>query len=386
MEWTYMTGVLPVLTLASGILLLIQLVYYLVIYRKPAAAGRKKESASQSTYPPLSVILFTKDTGSELARNLPLILEQDYPDFEVIVVNDRSAGEDEDILKRLDTKYTNLYYTFIPETARYVSRKKLGIAMGIRASRHEWVVMTNPDCRPASNQWLKRMAEQFTPETDIVLGYAGYEPQKSWFARKVMFDATLHSMRFLGQALCGMPYMGSGRNLAYRKSAYQSHKGFAHHLNLMGGEDDLLVNEMAGRKNTRVACCPESVVRTGIPPYKRMWMEEKVGMLVTGKHYKGGNRLLNGFETCSRLLFLGINTLVFLTGVLSHQWLWAGAAFLMWSVRTGVQQYVFHAHAKAFGEKSFCLLLPLYDWLQPLWSASVKVRFLRRNKSDFLRR
>lgn len=142
------------------------------------SAFQKKNKAAGTELPPLSVIIVTKDSGSALTKNLPAILEQDYPEFEVIVINDKSAGEDENILKLLSDKYNNLYHTFIPETARYVSRKKLGIAMGIRASRYEWLVVTEPYCCPVSRNWLRRLAEQMTPNTDIVLGYSNYLPQK----------------------------------------------------------------------------------------------------------------------------------------------------------------------------------------------------------------
>lgn len=150
---------------------------------------RKDAGTDPVEYPPLSVIVVTKDTGELLHDSLTAILEQDYPAFEVIVVNDLSAGEDELILKRLANIYPNLYHTFIPETARYVSRKKLGVAMGIRASHYEWVVVTSPYARPESKEWLRSLAREMTPETDIVLGYSNYVYGKGMFALRVRTDA-----------------------------------------------------------------------------------------------------------------------------------------------------------------------------------------------------
>ena len=387
MEWIDLNELLPWLFITCGTLLLIQLLYYCLIYNKIFRHSRNNDTPDKNyNYPPLSVIIVTKDAGSQLEQNLPAILSQDFPDFEVIVVNDQSAGEDEDILKRMDTQYPNLYHTFIPKTARYVSRKKLGIAMGIRASRYEWVVMTNPNCKPDSNQWLRKMAENFTPGTDVVLGYTGYVSQKGSFARKVIYNSTLHAMRFLGQALCGMPYMGNGNNLAYRKSAYQSHKGFSHHLNLKGGEDDLLVNELANKNNTRVECSAESIVRIPVPKYKRIWLEEQVNLLVTGKYYKGYNRLLNGLETLSRIFFLLSLYCCIVVSILLQQWILLGIAILTGLIRLAIQAYTFVMHAKTMKESNFCFWLPLYDWLQPLWSLSVRLHYLFRNKTDFLRK
>ena len=167
-----------------GIFFLIQLVYIGGVYSRLHLHFRRGKETEPLDLPPVSVIIVTKDSGEALNENLPAVLEQDYPQFEVIVVNDKSAGEDELILTRLAGRYTNLYHTFIPETARYVSRKKLGIAMGIRASRYDWIVVASPFGCPVSPNWLKSLAREMTPETDIVLGYSNYSSKKGYFARR----------------------------------------------------------------------------------------------------------------------------------------------------------------------------------------------------------
>ena len=201
------TSVSALLAGICGLFFLIQIIYIGGVYSKLHTYFRRPKEAEPVDLPPVSVILVTKDAGEALNENLPAILEQDYPEFEVIVINDKSAGEDEFILKRLASRYTNLYHTFIPETARYVSRKKLGIAMGIRASRYEWIVVTGPFCRPVSSDWLKCLAREMTPETDIVLGYSNYFPKKGWFARRISVDSFFRSLRYLCMALAGHPYI-----------------------------------------------------------------------------------------------------------------------------------------------------------------------------------
>lgn len=243
-----------ILPIASGALFTTQAVYYLGLYNKLYTHSRETAYATNinTQNPPLSVIIVAKDAAHELQENLPFILEQDYPEFEVIVIYDRPADDCDNTLKLLEDKYPNLYHTFIPDSARYISHKKLGITMGIKASRHEWLVFTEPDCRPQSNQWLKQMARNFTPATEIVLGYSNYEKVPGWFNKKITFDTLLNSMRYLGMAVSGHPYMGTGRNMAYRKTLYYKQKGFASHLNLQRGEDDLFINETARAHNTRV--------------------------------------------------------------------------------------------------------------------------------------
>ena len=163
------------------------------------------------------------------------MLEQDYPQFEVIVINDGNTDESEDYLTILEEKYPHLYHSFVPDSSRYISRKKLAVTLGIKASKYEWLVFTNANCMPQSNQWLRLMARNFTSRTQVVLGYSGYERGKGWLHKRAAFDNLFTSMRYLGFALAGSPYMGIGRNLAYRKELFYQQKGFSAHLNLQRG-------------------------------------------------------------------------------------------------------------------------------------------------------
>lgn len=171
-----------ILLSATGVLLIIQLIYYLGLYNRihthNLAVG-KDEVHFGRELPPLSVVICARNESENLRRNLPTILKQDYPDFEVIVINDGSTDESEDLLSALEEEYPNLYHSFTPDSARYISRKKLALTLGIKASKHDWLVFTEADCAPVSNQWLRRMARNFTSSTDIVLGYSGYERGKA---------------------------------------------------------------------------------------------------------------------------------------------------------------------------------------------------------------
>ena len=302
-----------ILPIASGALFITQAVYYLGLYNKLYTHSRETAYATDinTQNPPLSVIIVAKDAAHELQENLPFILEQDYPEFEVIVIYDRPADDCDNTLKLLEDKYPNLYHTFIPDSARYISHKKLGITMGIKASRHEWLVFTEPDCRPQSNQWLKQMARNFTPATEIVLGYSNYEKVPGWFNKKITFDTLLNSMRYLGMAVSGHPYMGTGRNMAYRKTLYYKQKGFASHLNLQRGEDDLFINETARAHNTRVEASPESLMRIAMPKYKRIWCEEKISYAATSRLFHGTAHFLHGFfHAFGNFLMRGLFTLL----------------------------------------------------------------------------
>ena len=237
-----------ILLSAAGILFIIQLIYYFGLYNRIHArnkAVRKEAVHFTQEMPPLSVILCARNEADNLRKILPAILEQDYPQFEVIVINDASTDETEDVLGFMEEKYPHLYHSFTPDSARYISHKKLALTLGIKASKHDWLVFTETNCMPASKDWLRLMARNFTSQTQIVLGYSGYDRTKGWLHKRVAFDTLFQSLRYLCFALAGKPYMGIGRNMAYRKELFFQRKGYSTYLNLQRGEDDLFINQIA---------------------------------------------------------------------------------------------------------------------------------------------
>lgn len=374
------------LQIFCGMTFLIQLYYFLVPYSRLFKSNKIQNKLQENTNcPPLSVIIVTKDSASMLKDNLPAILEQDYPEFEVIVVNDESAGEDEDILKILGSRYRHLYRTFIPKSARYVSRKKLGVAMGIKASKYDWIVVTEPYCKPESKDWLKSLSRNFVPGTDIVLGYCNYTYGKGIFAKRIIADMLLMSMRFLGKAIGEKPYMGMGRNMAYRKEIYLHHKGFSNQLTLTRGDDDLFINEIADSRNTKVCVDSNSIMRMPLPKYKKTWRDDKIGYEVTGNHYKGTARVSNSLETWSAWLFNLSVIAALCIGILNKEWIFTSCIFAAWLIRTITTMTVFYKTAKAMGEKVSAYLF-VYDFMRPLYSLSLKIGYITRHKSDYMRK
>ena len=387
--FTFNTAELILLS-AAGVLLIIQLIYYLGLYNRihthNLAVG-KDEVHFGRELPPLSVVICARNESENLRRNLPAILKQDYPDFEVIVINDGSTDESEDLLSELEEEYPNRYHSFTPDSARYISRKKLALTLGIKASKYDWLVFTEADCTPVSDKWLRRIARNFTPSTDIVLGYSGYERGKGWLHKRVSFDSLFTSLRYLGFALAGKPYMGIGRNLAYRKELFFKVKGFSTHLNMQRGEDDLFINQIANENNTRVETSPDSVIRMQPVERYKDWKEEKVSYMATARFYKGSQRWLLGLETATRLLFYVACLSGIVFGILSFHWLAAGLVLLLWIVRYSAQAYVINKTANEMGDnRSYYFTLLVFDIIRPLQSLKFRLYRLYRRKGDFMRR
>lgn len=375
---------------AAGVLLIIQYIYYFGVYNRIHThnmAAKKGDVHFTHDEPPLSIIICAHNESENLRKNLPFILEQDYPQFEVIVINDGSTDETEEVLSVFEEKYPHLYHSFTPDSARYISRKKLALTLGIKASKYDWLVFTEVNCYPANNQWLRLMARNFTPRTQVVLGYSGYERGKGWLHKRASFDSLFTSLRYLGLALAGKPYMGIGRNLAYRKDLFFNTKGFSTYLNMQRGEDDLFINQVAHKDNTRVETDIDATIRMQPVACYKDWKEEKVSYMATARFHRGSQRWLLGFETCTRLLFYAACIAGITFGILSFHWVAAGAALLIWLLRYMVQAYVINKAATEMGDnRHYYFSLPVFDILRPIQSLQFKLYRFYRGKGDFMRR
>jgi 2,3-bisphosphoglycerate-independent phosphoglycerate mutase len=274
-------------------------------------------------------------------------------------------------------------YDLKPEMSAYEVKDKLVEAIGTQ--KYDWIVVTEPNCMPASNQWLKTLARNFTSRTEVVLGYSNYKYDKSWTNRCIGFDNLFQSMRYLGFALLGKPYMGIGRNMAYRKELFYQQKGFSAHLNLQRGDDDLFINQIANKENTRVETAPEAIVQTSNVEMARDWYTEKIGYAGTAALLKGSQQLLLGAETASRLLFHACWVAATVMGAVQGHWLVVAVSVVFGLIKWGMQGAVINLTAKALNEsRRYYLTLPIFDFLQPLQSLCWKVcsRFKKSNKLD----
>ncbi|HEY9551068.1 MAG TPA: glycosyltransferase [Prevotella sp.] len=379
-----------ILLAATSTLFIIQTLYYFCLYNRihvRSRAVKRGDIHFTQELPPVSIIICAHDEAENLRSNLSAVLEQDYPLYEVIVINDGNTDESKDYLTLLEEKYPHLYHSFVPASSRYISRKKLAATLGIKASKYDWVVFTDANCRPQSDQWLRLLARNFTSRTQVVLGYSGYECGKGRLHKQVSFDNLFTSMRYLGFALAGSPYMGIGRNLAYRKELFYQQKGFSAHLNLQRGDDDLFINRIATSDNTRVETDADSIVR--MPPVWRAkdWREEKIGYTSTSYLYHGMQRWLAGAETFTRLAFYTAWIALLTVGILHSHWPIAGTAITFFLLRFVIQAIVINQTAKDLKEKrSYYFTLPLFDLLQPLQSMRWKLYCLFRKRNDFLRK
>jgi len=223
-----------------------------------------------------------------------LLLQQDHPEFEVIIVEDRGHDGTYDYLLTAMKEKERLKMVRVVHQPDHISGKKFALTLGIKAAKYDWVLLTDADCRPNSNRWLNRMSGCFISELQIVLGFSSYEKWPGLLNSFIRFETFLTGIQYVGMANLGHPYMGVGRNLAYRKSLFLNNKGFHSHLHLVSGDDDLFVNEHAKRRNTVIAIGKEALVYSKPKTTWREFYYQKVRHLSAGKRYKFKSKLLLG--------------------------------------------------------------------------------------------
>ena len=361
---------------ALALLFVLQVYWYSRYLAAPARKMRKDKKNDQMVndqmvnIPGVSVILCAHNESDNLSHYLQALLTQDYPTYEVIVVDDGSEDNTREVVERYSTQDPRLHMTFIPSGARVGSTKKLALTLGAKAAQYEWLLLTDADCRPESNHWISAMMEQATK--DIVLGFSPYFYDKGHVNRLVRFDTLFNGLHYLGAALCGHPYMGVGRNLAYRKALFFESGGFTHLMNNRAGDDDLFVNHVSTKTNTTVALDRKTYVWSLAKTSLRTWLLQKRRHLSVSPAYRTATKFRLLFEPLTRGLFYAALILIFVFGRWAE---WTNipamipvlAAITLFLVRWILQTAVLNTSARRMGLHGFSMWSVLwFDIVLPL--------------------
>jgi len=359
---------------------LVQVFFYFSYYRKPVRWYKKnkdKVKAKNTDRPSVSVVIVAKNESENLAKNLPFILDQDYPDYEVVVVNDGSTDESEFLLKKLKKEHVHLYSTFSPISTDIDSRrhKILSLTIGIKAATKDILLFTEADTRPMTRDWLTSMMSNMTPDKDIVLGYCRYESNKGFWNRVALFDNLLFVLQYMSMALKNKPYTGVYRNIAYRKKMFFDNKGFSATLKYENAEK-VFLNKIMTENNTAVSLSDSSFVSCDLDSFS-LWKYIKINYMraksafgnYTPKHFH--------FESLSRYLFYILLTGMIVYSAIFSLWPYLGGAILLFIIRFFTQYFSLKKSAKYFKTKHSFFLLPIMDLLQPYYN-SYFLRYSRK--------
>ena len=335
----------------------IQLYYYLNVFR--CATRRTAHLADKAEQPPVSVIICATNEHDNLARNLPRILEQKYPRFDVIVVNDCSTDKTEELLSALKLKYKNLYYSNVEINERFKHDRKLAITLGIKASQYENVIFTAADCTPPNNLWLASMQAGFAAAPDFVLGHCNHAA----LGKAMRCDFIYTSLFAFNAVRKGVPFKISFKNVGIRTKMFFDNNGFFNLTRFPNSEETLFVCRNANAKNTALNLLPDSIMQSGERLTFKQWWAQRItlsSLLAQGRRGQAVRHL----ELYSRLMFYF--SAIMLAGLTANGYIapavlfWLMAAPVIF-VRFCLQMVIFRRIKKVWGEKNIAFALLLYD-------------------------
>ena len=283
------------------IVVAIQVAYYLIIFRTFAFSKPPKEVSKKIS---ISVVICAKNEAENLKQFVPLVANQKYSDFEIVLINDASSDNTLEIMEQLSEKYERIKVVDVKHNEAFWASKKYALTLGIKAASHDYLLFTDADCKPISKYWIKEMSSHFTKDRSIVLGYGGYSTINNSLLNKIIrFETVITALQYFSFAKFGIPYMGVGRNLAYRKDDFYKVNGFIDHMHINSGDDDLFINKVANNNNTAICYSPNSFTKS-IPELSFMaWLAQKRRHISTAKHYKLLHKLLLAEFYSTQFLF-----------------------------------------------------------------------------------
>ncbi|MFV8356641.1 glycosyltransferase [Flavobacterium sp. XS1P32] len=283
-------------------IVVVQISYYLGVFCKFAFAKVQQITPKKI---PISVIVCAKNEEDNVLNFIPLLAEQNYPDYEIVLIDDASSDATLDVFEDFEKQYSNIRLVKVQNNEAFWGNKKYALTLGIKAAKKEYLLFTDADCYPTSKDWITAMSSQFTMQKTIVLGYGKYEKIPNSFLNKIIrYETLLTAVQYFSWAKIGHPYMGVGRNLAYKKDEFFNVNGFIEHMQVRSGDDDLFINQAANGKNTTIAYATESFTLSKPKTSYTDWLIQKRRHVATAQYYKPLDQLQLGTFYCSQLLFL----------------------------------------------------------------------------------
>lgn len=340
------------LFICFSVVSLVNLCFYLGFLK---FSQKKSTQQSRQEQLPISVIICAKNEAENLKRFLPSILAQSYPNYEVILINDASTDDSLEVIEDFQAKDPRIKIVNVQNNEAFWANKKYALTLGIKKAIYPYLLFTDADCQPESEHWIAEMTAPFQHDKQIILGYGGYFREKRSFLNKLIrFETMLTAIQYFSYAEWGMPYMGVGRNLAYTSQTFFDQNGFATHLHLRSGDDDLFVNQAATSQNT-ASCFSENSFTRSVPKKTwKAWFQQKKRHVYIAAHYKLGHRLGLGLFYLSQISFWVLLIILLFTSF----WQIALGILLF---RLLIQGIVFYNAGRKLNEKDLIWLYPFLE-------------------------
>jgi len=264
----------------------------------------EEEAEQNSNLSGVSIIIAAKNEAPHLQDLVPLLMQQDYPEFEVLIVNDCSTDDSEDMLRSLAEIYSKLRIVNVRYTPDHVTAKKYALTLGIKVSKYDTILLTDADCRPVSPHWIRRMSTPVRNEgKTFALGHGSYLALPGLLNKIIQYETLFTAIYYFSFGYWKAPFMGVGRNLCYKKSFFMEKKAFNSIWHIEGGDDDLFVNRYATAENTAIVAHPESITISQPKTSFKTYFTQKKRHYHAGKYYRNKDKLKLGLYSLSHLVF-----------------------------------------------------------------------------------
>lgn len=356
------THLVETVVLVLGVLIFIQLLYYVLLFFKFALHKPKRSLLQQNLG--VSVVISAKNEAHNLIHTLPVIASQNYPLFEVIVVNDHSNDGTKEVIEDCIARFPHIKMVELNSSVTNVIGKKFPLSIGIKTAMYNHLLLTDADCMPASENWLQLMAAHFNREKQIIIGYNRIQQRKNWMNKLIRYELVHYAIQFFSYHLIKIPMMGVGKNLAYTKELFIENKGFTSHYHIPYGEDTLFINRVATSKNCDIEYSYESQTISKDPSTVRTWFRLKKNRNKSISHFATKHRWLLGvYQTVSVLIYPIWILLVLLIpwDLQIHIIL-----FSMLLIKLIFQHIAFGMGAKKLNEKGIVPFLILFDLISTI--------------------
>lgn len=296
-------------------IVLVQFIYYIIIFGKFTFSKKQNITTKEVS---VSVIFCAKNEAENIKKIFPKLIHQNYSDFEIVLIDDASSDETLDLFEEFEKQYNNIKLVKVENNEAFWGNKKYALTLGIKAASKDYLVFIEPNSYPNSNEWLRQITAQFTMKKTIVLGYGAYDKIKGSFLNKIIrYETLLSAVQYFSWAKIGKPFMGVGRNLAYKKSVFFDNRGFMDHMKVRSGDDDLFINQAANKENTAIIHTSESFTYSSPKTRYKDWFNQKRKQVATVKLYKSFDKFQIRMYFISQILFFILTAVL-----LSFQFEW----------------------------------------------------------------
>ncbi len=338
---------------------IIQIFYFWFVFGKFAFAKKNKIENSKNIILPITIIVSARNEYKNLEDFLPKLLEQDYPEFEVLLLNDDNEIETNFIITDLKIKYKNLRVVDVNSSLSYIKGKKFDISIGIKTAKYNHIIFTDVDCYPETDNWLKIMQNGFSEKKDIVIGYSRFETSKGFLNKLIRFDTVSKAIKYFSFTKIGIPYMAFGQNLAYTRPLFNKEKGFVSHYNIPYGDDDLFINKAIKKRNASIVFDKNAHTISIAPKTWEIWYNRKFRHFFTKKYYRFSTLITLAMFNTTKYLFFSV--LIYLSIILYNNYMVLSIIGAVLSFRLISFLIIYHKSLSKLNEKKLFFISPFLE-------------------------